>query len=541
MSSDRSTAYTPGFEHDIFISYASVDNEPELGQQGWVSTFYELLSTRLARLLGRRDGFSIWMDSKRLDGTFLVTPGLEMPLKKTALMVALLSPGYLKSPWCPWEREVFLKSIGLEAGDCARVFVVELERLEPERHPKEFADRLLYKFWIQGALDKYPRLLVPQGLAADPEYRSRMDSLARDLVKVLERMKKDAQAGEKPGGGRTPSARAVGGQPQATVYLAEATEDLDPLWWKVKSYLEQQQIEVLPRQELPRDPDACRQAVMINLADADLFVQLLSGVPGRKFDELSTKATLQHACARETGLPVLQWRDPALGEQELAEVEWAAHRELLDGPDVQAVHIEEFKQEILRTLERLRAERDRQERLAQKSQEAAEGKSNEKFVFIVADAKDGAVAQSIFEYVDQQGYPCGLPIALEDQTGAITPADIRQDFEDNVRLADGTVIVYGHTPVVWYRSQLSEVRKIHAQLQREGKPKRVGLFVAPPPKQVRMRPPGVYEIPGEAGIDEQAFQSFLQLLLERDPRGGMHQVESSRDTSLASSPLGGQR
>ena len=98
-------AYVPGFDYDIFISYASVDNEPELDQEGWVSTFFQLLQTRLWKLLGRKGCFSPWIDRKELDGSFLLTPGIEMPLKKTAVMVALLSPGYLKSPWCPWERE----------------------------------------------------------------------------------------------------------------------------------------------------------------------------------------------------------------------------------------------------------------------------------------------------------------------------------------------------------------------------------------------------------------------------------------------------
>jgi hypothetical protein len=245
-------------------------------------------------------------------------------------------------------------------------------------------------------------------------------------------------------------------------------------------------------------------------------------------DESRTKATLQHARAREAGLPVLQWRDPALREQDLAQVEWGPHRELLDGPEVQAVHIEEFKQEILRTLERLRAERDRQERLAQMSQEATQGRTNDKFVFIIADEPDKAVGLSVLEYVGQQGHPCCLPITLEGQASELAPAAIRQDFEDNVQLADGTVIVYGQTPPTWYRTQLSEVRKIQAQYRQDGKRRRVGLFLAPPPKEVLMRLPALHVIPTKDGIDEKALQSFLDALLERAPAGGISELGVGR-------------
>jgi hypothetical protein len=470
MDSDHVPAYVPGFEHDVFISYARVDDTPEFGPLGWVSTFVDLLQKRLARLLGRPDCFSLWMDRGQLSGASLLTPGLEHPLKTTAVMVAFLSTGYLESSWCPKERDVFVKAIGPEAGDCARIFVVEMDALDPERLPKEFADRLRYKFWDLKPGEKYPRRLGEPGTGPDPNYLSYIDALARELVEVLRRMKERAQGGTKldKGDAQAPL-KPIVAKAQPIVYLAEVTEDLDSLWWKVKGYLEQQRIGVVPRQYLPRDPDAFRQAVVSNLADADLFVQLLSNVPGRQMDESRTYAAFQHALAREVGLPVVQWRDPVLTEHDLAEIESATHRELLAGSTVQAVQIEEFKQDILHSLERLRAEREKQERIAQKSQEAAQGKANDKFVFIVADTKDEVVARSLFEYIGQQGYPCGLPIALEDRVTEITPAEIRQDFEENVQSADGTVIVYGQTPVVWYRSQLTAVRKIQAQYQRNGK------------------------------------------------------------------------
>ena len=168
MASDHAPAYVPGFEHDVFISYARVDDTPEFGPLGWVSTFVDLLQKRLARLLGRPDCFSLWMDRSQLNGASLLTPGLEQPLKATAVMVAFLSTGYLESSWCPRERKVFLDTIGTEAGDCARIFVVEMDPQDPERLPKEFIDRLRYKFWDLKPGDKYPRRLGEPGTGPDP-------------------------------------------------------------------------------------------------------------------------------------------------------------------------------------------------------------------------------------------------------------------------------------------------------------------------------------------------------------------------------------
>ncbi|HJW85816.1 MAG TPA: hypothetical protein VJ440_04200 [Candidatus Brocadiaceae bacterium] len=39
--------YVPGFEYDIFISYASVDSPCDEGKKGWVEKFVDELMKRL--------------------------------------------------------------------------------------------------------------------------------------------------------------------------------------------------------------------------------------------------------------------------------------------------------------------------------------------------------------------------------------------------------------------------------------------------------------------------------------------------------------
>jgi hypothetical protein len=497
-------AFVSGFEHDVFISYATVDDAPGLGKLGRVSAFVELLSDGLARLLGRRDGFSVWMDRSKLDGVFQLTPGIEKPLKKSAILVALLSNGYVASPWCPWERKVFLETVRPAAGDCARVFVIELDKLEDGQRPEEFADYRAYRFWVQDRLERYPRLLGAHDPASDAEYGSLVDGLARDIASVLKELNRRS--------GAVPTRQP---KRQRTVYLAEPTDDLEPTWRKVKSYLEQQSFAVVPTGYLPRHPEEFQQAVKENLADIEMFVQLLSPVTGRKVDDSDNAPTfvsLQYCLARDAGLPILQWRDVRLKDEDLAAIPDPSHRDLLEGPVVLAVQIEEFKQEVVKTLARLQEKKKKQQELVEKKQELLAGKS-EQFVFVVADPKDGPAARSILDFLGGQGFGCELPLAFDDPN--ISSTDVIADFEDRTRMADGMVIVYGQTQSTWYRRKVDEVRKLRVQYRMPERPAVVGVYmVQPPPKSVNSMLPKMHVMRGAEDVDRSAFEPFLGRLRE---------------------------
>ena len=105
-----------------------------------------------------------------------------------------------------------------------------------------------------------------------------------------------------------------------------------------------------------------------------------------------------------------------------------------------------------------------QEALAKKQQTRLAGKSKDQFVFILADQKDSTMAEDIFKFLDQQGFPCGVPITIETGNFELPPDEIRRDFEDNIQKAAGTIIVYGNSPPTWYRSQLSRVRQVRGVL-----------------------------------------------------------------------------
>jgi hypothetical protein len=58
------STYVPNYQHDVFVSYAPVDDEPLIGAEtGWITTLLNGLKVSLNQKLGRRDAFSLWQDT----------------------------------------------------------------------------------------------------------------------------------------------------------------------------------------------------------------------------------------------------------------------------------------------------------------------------------------------------------------------------------------------------------------------------------------------------------------------------------------------
>ena len=87
--------FVPNYKHDIFVSYAHVDDLPlEGATQGWVTTLIHSIKIRLAQKLGRSDAFDLWMD-QRLASNVKITSQIS-----AAILIVVLSPGYIASDQC---------------------------------------------------------------------------------------------------------------------------------------------------------------------------------------------------------------------------------------------------------------------------------------------------------------------------------------------------------------------------------------------------------------------------------------------------------
>jgi hypothetical protein len=108
-------AYVPGFEYDLFLSYASGDND-----QGAVEEFAAVLqkhiSDNLVNCFSPQEKVHIYFDRERLASQTAVNweDHLRAAASSSALLVPLLSPNYLSSTYCSRERDWFITQAHVE-------------------------------------------------------------------------------------------------------------------------------------------------------------------------------------------------------------------------------------------------------------------------------------------------------------------------------------------------------------------------------------------------------------------------------------------
>lgn len=419
--------YVPDFAHDVFVSYAHVDNEP-LGDlnHGWVSLLVQNVRKVIDQKLGRKGSCDIWMDY-RLRKNEPFTPNIMDAVDTSATLLVVLSPGYLASPWCEREREAFRKI--KEGRDPSSVFVVELDPLEGDR-PTEFADLTGYRFWVQEPEKRAPRILgFPK---QDQTYWDAALELSHELAVALKGLKASREQGRAPS---TPSHRK-------TVFLAQTTDDLWQDYKSVKDYLDQVGVAVVPRTMYPQDAESFRAAAEKDLERCDAFVQLLSGIPGRAPDDYPDGyPKLQFELARTADKPILQWRSPAL---DVDTVDVDVVRQLLQEPTVRAEAIGDFMKDVKRTV-------------LEKAIEKPCGEGMDKFFFLNRQPEDKQYSAAVADILDEMG----VDVVWTPETEDVRKH--RQLLEQALTTCDGMVLIHGRSPGDWVTSQLMQCRKSLAE------------------------------------------------------------------------------
>ncbi len=196
-------AYLPGFEHDIFISYAHIDQ----GADDWVSRFHSRLEAELRRLAGKK--LSIWRDLK-LERNQLFDQTIRTAVDKAGLLLALNSYAHKESEYCQQELQWFCDRApkdgwGLSIGDRKRIFNTLLNNLAPNEWHPAFSGASGYPFYENVPGDDI-------ALPFDPdsnEFKTLIRDLTRDLFRtlrsfrqeILNRAQSDSTHNAQPGNG----------------------------------------------------------------------------------------------------------------------------------------------------------------------------------------------------------------------------------------------------------------------------------------------------------------------------------------------------
>ena len=459
-------AYVPGFEHDIFISYAHVDNAPpDEEEDGWVTKLHTSLMTLIPQKIGRAEDFSIWRDPK-LQGNDEFPDTLDCAFRRSAVMLTILTPSYLASPWCSKELEGFSSQphsvFGLRVGDKNRVFKVMPSPDVPiDEHPVSLKGSLGYQFYeINRMKMREERFRRTTQQDSDQRYWLRLDDLARDIANLLKKMRRMVTDDR--------SEIIVDESTGPVVYLAEVTDDLIDQRDEIRRALEQQNVTVLPKVELQHSSPASILAAREALGRAQLSVHLLGYYYGRKpageersFIHLQYLEALTESTRRR--LTRLSWlkKDFDAASADERQKEFLTSLEDDPGSDGELLKtgIEELKEIIIGKI----------------APPPASPLNEDSFFYISCMPDDNERARRILS--------C---LRSENCQGIVSPVEgadedtLRKHHRANLRRCDVLMILYGRAPELWVQDRAIEAWEVAKR--RKKKPMKMYVYDWPPLK-----------------------------------------------------------
>jgi hypothetical protein len=434
-----------GYHNDVFISYSHIDNQP-FGDPGggWVDIFHEQLQNFVNVHVGRRT--NVWRD-KRLTGGEVFSDEIEQQLRSSAVLVSVISPGYLQSDWCNRELVGFTKAAedcgNLRVGNLQRV--VKVLRLPVERSllPPLLDDVLGGQFYrVDPASGRARDLLLDSSADALRVFRALVDDVAQDLSRLLGAMATSGSATPPP-----PPASATD-----TVFLAWTTGDLSEEREQLRRELEARNYRVVPTGAPPLDATGVRASILAALREAKVAIHLIGALYGfvpegeaRSILELQSDEPLYQAsnstAARIFWLaPNVQPQDPRL----------SAFVDRLQKQSPQGGRVDLLANQTIEDLKTLAL--DRLNPASKAGREAVKAASA--LVYLMCDQLDRANVVPIQDFLFDQSLEVRLPLFDGDSE------QIREEHYETLKECDGVLIFWGKAKEGWLRTMLRDLNKV---------------------------------------------------------------------------------
>jgi hypothetical protein len=288
--------YLPGFQHDIFISYAHVDNAAVDEAAGWVTRFREHLDVQLSKRVGRMGAVKIWQDPT-LEGSQLFDKTIEDAVNGAGLFIALTSSGYLASDYCQQELRWFHQKAGnepsgLAVGDRLRLFNVLLNNVPFGEWPEQFGRTSGFGFHDAESPDDFGYPSDPQDKAFQMQMRKLVEAVYRTLCAMKENLQSVA-----PPAITTGALQSQSSQPQSgdgfTVFLADTADSLRTLRKRVTAELQSKGITVVADVPPPYEAATHERQAIAAINKAQMTVHLLDSFPGREIEDAEDKSYVQ--------------------------------------------------------------------------------------------------------------------------------------------------------------------------------------------------------------------------------------------------------
>lgn len=401
--------YVPGINNDVFISYSHHDEV-----SGWVTRFHDELATQLEELLGT---VSIWRDP-RLSRIEDFQQSIQDALSSTGVLVALVSPNFLRSRYC-CELEVphFEKVGGLKIGNRYRILKVILRPAENRRHELWMPSTLGVCFWK----NDISRSSVQEFRAGTKHFRDAVGHVAKAVAQTLIDLRN----------ARLP------------IYVAKPSSNLDNTVEGLRKELHARGYRILPSDRIWTE-----EAISDELTVAALSVHLL----GKQFDPFVSR---QVEVAQELETPTLVW----LGAE--ARTAYAKLiREIESYPNLRALvdRTPEFK--LPHLIEQY---------VQSKAEDLTPLADEKRHVFVLCDPRKEQEWQFAGELKEKISRAVSCEVDLPDPLAT----NVWHDREQKLRRADGVVVYWDTTDERWLTYAHEDLHEMALRRKRRALPEAI--------------------------------------------------------------------
>jgi hypothetical protein len=469
------------FEQHIFISYRHQDNDlRDENNKGWVDHFHQDLEDTLKGILVKPP--KIWRDT-RLPGNVYIAEHLGEKLKKTAVLVSVLSPSYLDSNWCLGELKEFCRMAqnngGLKIDGQLRIFKI-MKTLIESSLPIEFENQTGFPFFTMLQGKEWPDdFRQGRGQHSDARYWEAINELAWAIKKALALICPEVV---------TPTEGTINvfnnnhhTSSKGTVYLAQTTLDLQGDRNNIRRELESDQYQVLPDKEIPLVSPDYEQQVAKAINQSTLSIHLIGGryasIPEGEPDtktilQLQIDASLNRK--GETPFSRLIWMPAEMDVTDPRQIKFIDilkhDSNLQTAADFLITKREDLKQAIREKLDP-----------PVKQALVQAGENGSATVYLMCDQTDFPSLGPILDCLAENGFNVTLPLL-----GEVSKAEFDDYHFENLRICDAVLIYHGLAPITWLQTKQMELIKLPGM--RKGNPACArGLYLSAPESDLKNR------------------------------------------------------
>jgi hypothetical protein len=472
--------YVPGFEIDVFISYAHADDIRDVGEdRKWVEGFTDDLRKRLERqlkLIGKGESALYLWNDQTLERNRDLPTTLAAKLDKSAILMVILSKKYLNSRWCKFERDKFLKTVLAERSRSeakSTVFLIKTDNIDEDDLPPGFTQPG-YDFFIEYKQKGFVRRLHPHGNETEKEkYRDEFDRMSNQLIEELENMRSEREVKKRPPPKIKPDAPLHSielidhtGPPDSTIFVAkvEQSGNLPEFREKILERFADDNIKSIPQtfDQYPEDFVKFRRKMKQDLAQCRLFVQLLDDEVVGEDDLLPAGwQSVQYNLAKDMGVETVQWYNPQ--NPHFDNIQSEAYKKFLDECErsgiLKRMSMNDFEEHVIRKIK--------------PSAPPPTATKDVKKVAVMVERKDSNWEERLQDVLLER-----KNLSYEIIEPDNDPFEFDRKKNDVVEKSDGVIIVYGDIAPTWVRGQITVCEKART---RNPLYHRLAVCIAPPP------------------------------------------------------------